>query len=766
MVSHRDMLEDLVRQSRHWHTLLRRARVWTTSADQHYQRDRYPQCLRWQHEIGHGLWARYPTGVQQQITAALRRGARGLMVEQKDKRVELDLDALEQRVDGAVQKIRCHLQSMFHYRTGPTDGDCGPTDGGCGPTDGGWALTSSVRDVPDWGAAFVVPVSGPAALAARDGAALALLCDLQVVDPSLWGPACKDPPRKTWGLPDGDRRQQFVDVLARWLSGTFDPSGRAGQDLFNARRRSVRGSTARRRPAAGGRQPSRFSDGLEHISRAPRDAFYPADYRSDAGALAFCVALPDNALGLVYRLHPLLAMCEDTVMKVHELRRQRVPLSPLHVVPVYVYTYELEGEPEQIYGAMNRAMRCHDAAGIAFWRPLIWQIDRALQQLPPHKGKLYRGINVRFNAEQYCTGQKVCWPALSSASAEKSVAESFVGGPAAEGSLFIIQCAWGRPISRFSKYPDEAEVLFRPNTVFTITSTLYAADDIGQFYSNVDNIAMAEVAAVPAPLKGHVSVPDGVAELSTAPLLDAGAQPRPDGDLVMVDLPPDHFLPFLSYLEAVPELVIGELQVAEAPGGRSEPGKVARALMVPSEGGPGGGRAVASKTFPGFSPAAIPTIRLDPVLPPHAPRRAAGSPGLLQAPLMPTRESSCNSTCDQYSDRSPDLHDVCLPFPSETRKNSVSTCDLKVGDQHLLMQGNKTPGMTPFPSQMARRADGGLPTHQPMESTGGKEEFDVVLNPTTQLTEYDDPFFPVEKVRIDFGEHAAGAPPFAMPIPV
>ena len=38
MDSYRDVLDDLVRQSRHWNSLLRRARVWTTSADQHYQR--------------------------------------------------------------------------------------------------------------------------------------------------------------------------------------------------------------------------------------------------------------------------------------------------------------------------------------------------------------------------------------------------------------------------------------------------------------------------------------------------------------------------------------------------------------------------------------------------------------------------------------------------------------------------------------------------------------------------------------------------------
>ena len=38
MDSYRDVLDDLGRQSGHQHSLLRRARVWTTSADQHYQR--------------------------------------------------------------------------------------------------------------------------------------------------------------------------------------------------------------------------------------------------------------------------------------------------------------------------------------------------------------------------------------------------------------------------------------------------------------------------------------------------------------------------------------------------------------------------------------------------------------------------------------------------------------------------------------------------------------------------------------------------------
>ena len=45
-----------------------------------------------------------------------------------------------------------------------------------------------------------------------------------------------------------------------------------------------------------------------------------------------------------------------------------------------------------------------------------------------------------------------------------------------------------------ARFPDEEEVLFLPNTTFEITSTLFGATDIGQFYSRVDNIAMAECA--------------------------------------------------------------------------------------------------------------------------------------------------------------------------------------------------------------------------------------------------------------------------------
>ena len=114
---------------------------------------------------------------------------------------------------------------------------------------------------------------------------------------------------------------------------------------------------------------------------------------------------------------------------------------------------------------------------------------------------------MRFSEKHYQAGKQVCWPAFSSASSDLGVAEEFTKG--GEGTLFFLKAENPRAISRFSKFPDEAEVLFRPNTLFTISSTLYGTSDIGQFYSGVDNVAMEEVTPgavqVSAALRGPFS---------------------------------------------------------------------------------------------------------------------------------------------------------------------------------------------------------------------------------------------------------------------
>ena len=82
----------------------------------HLYRDKYPLCLRWQHDIGCGLWDSYPNSVQLQVTAALTQGQQRLAVERQHKDVVLDFAAMKQRIDGSVCKIRCQLQSMLHHQ--------------------------------------------------------------------------------------------------------------------------------------------------------------------------------------------------------------------------------------------------------------------------------------------------------------------------------------------------------------------------------------------------------------------------------------------------------------------------------------------------------------------------------------------------------------------------------------------------------------------------------------------------------------------------
>ena len=262
------------------------------------------------------------------------------------------------------------------------------------------------------------------------------------------------------------------------------------------------------------------------------------------GTLAFCLGLSDNPCNLVFKLSALTAMCADAVMKVHELGRQRVALSPRDVAPVFVYTYELQEEGDQIYAAMNAAMRRYDKALVAFWRPLLWQLHKALQRLPPYHGKLFRGINVRFSPEVYGAGQRVVWPSFSSASARRSVAEEFVKGQ--EGTLFFLHSRSARPISRFSHFPDEAEVLFLPQTVFEITSTLYGSSDIGRFYAPIDNVAMREAvgraAGPPPPVAGSSGAPVPPPPAPYPPRLDA----RPDSSGITLYVPRSCFVPSMD----------------------------------------------------------------------------------------------------------------------------------------------------------------------------------------------------------------------------
>ena len=456
-------------------------------------RVRHPQCLKWEFHTGHGFWVAYSTAAQIAIAKALAAGQQGVTVEHSRRRVSLNFRTYtETDAAGNTEDVRVSYQNMILRQTEGRRG--------------GWAPTCLGAEVYQWDRAVVLAVPGACSAAAPDPEALRLLVQRGLVDPALWKVGAKAADALTWQFGGDHRQQWFAEALTQFFGLCLSkprgvviedvglPMEPAGVPPVGREAGDRCGTRGTGRAVA----ESRFTDGLA-AAKAQRCTFYWADYCPTVSSFQFCMALPNNPLGLRFSGAALYLMCSDCILKVYELRRQRIILTPLHIVPIYLYTYELK-DPEggdQIYSAMNSAMRTGDTAGLKFWRPLLWHLDQALQVLPAYKGKLYRGINIRFSEAEFCAGQTICWPAFSSASTKQSVAEEFVKGD--DGTLFFIQSAGAKAISKFSQFPEEAEVLFQPNTTFHITSTLYGTSDIGQFYSGVDNIALSEKPALTPP---------------------------------------------------------------------------------------------------------------------------------------------------------------------------------------------------------------------------------------------------------------------------
>ena len=437
-------------------------------------KDQYPQCLTWQYRAGDGLWQDYIPAVQSEISAALAQGHATLRAQAEGVACALDLRALtHETASGQIRTIRSRVWPAFVC---------------------GGALVSAVDAVGDWVAGCVVDFAHlPATV--QDRRVLALLHEEGLVDFSLVAPPCKD--RMLLGSPDELCRQFFEEAL-RTEFGQVMGHSRLGADipcLAVKVFRDLHGTTRRRSSRADTTGIGcRLNDGLEALQvEDGQIQFYEPGYRSPVGVLPFCVSLAVCPLGLSFELEALVEMAMNALMKLHELQRQRCALLAEQALAIYVYTYQLRdiGEPQdQIYTAMNTAMRLGDARSIAFWRPLIWAIDAALEVLPDHRGKLYRGINLQFDCSVYKSGHKTAWRAFSSASKSRAVAQDFSTGTS--GTLFFLNSVSAKSIAQYSEFPEEEEVLFQPNTVFSITSTLQGSSDIGQFYSQIDNVAMEE----------------------------------------------------------------------------------------------------------------------------------------------------------------------------------------------------------------------------------------------------------------------------------
>eukprot|EP00668_Euglena_longa_P009965 GGOE01012079.1.p1 GENE.GGOE01012079.1~~GGOE01012079.1.p1 ORF type:complete len:274 (-),score=70.94 GGOE01012079.1:623-1444(-) len=225
-------------------------------------------------------------------------------------------------------------------------------------------------------------------------------------------------------------------------------------------------------------QADRMEDGIaEAVAASGLSSvrFYPEDYAPPLTAREFVDELPANCFP-----KPLIAkMLADFEIEMKQtistLGEQGDSLSEADVFAIFTYTYELLGNDWQIYSEVNRIMREHVPQDVAFWRPLIFHLDCALGKLPSHEHTAYRAA-VRFDPELYLEGNRVIWPAFSSASVNMGVVNDFIEDKRqdveleGQGTVFVLTTKSARRVHTYSHFPEEEEVLFPPNSVFHVTN--------------------------------------------------------------------------------------------------------------------------------------------------------------------------------------------------------------------------------------------------------------------------------------------------------
>ena len=124
----------------------------------------------------------------------------------------------------------------------------------------------------------------------------------------------------------------------------------------------------------------------------------------------------------------------------------------------------IKGYSSKDYQILNSALRNADETELKRLEPYIKVAESGLDQLPNYKGVVYRGVD--FNKypqvlESYKKGEVITEAGFASSSATKKA--SFK-----KDTLMIIESETGKDISFLSNYPNQKEILFKPDTKFKV----------------------------------------------------------------------------------------------------------------------------------------------------------------------------------------------------------------------------------------------------------------------------------------------------------
>jgi len=120
--------------------------------------------------------------------------------------------------------------------------------------------------------------------------------------------------------------------------------------------------------------------------------------------------------------------------------------------------YTLESD---YYKELNQRLRDRDRKKLLPFFPYLRILLSGLNKLPPHDGKIWRGVKIDLTSK-YTRGKKFFWWSFSSCTTDIEVLHSDqFCGKTGDRTIFCITTERGRDITYFSSYP-EGEVLLMP----------------------------------------------------------------------------------------------------------------------------------------------------------------------------------------------------------------------------------------------------------------------------------------------------------------
>lgn len=152
-------------------------------------------------------------------------------------------------------------------------------------------------------------------------------------------------------------------------------------------------------------------------------------------------------------------------------------LTPDESASIFLYTMEFN-PPPSLYNVLNKTLRDEERGQLVPWFSYLKLFFTALNKLPSHSCKLWRGIKHVDLKSKYQEGNDFVWWGVTSTTESMKVLENenFLGKKGVR-TMISIDCKNGKKISEHSYFKNkEQEVIIMPGSYFKVKSILNPAD--------------------------------------------------------------------------------------------------------------------------------------------------------------------------------------------------------------------------------------------------------------------------------------------------